>query len=123
MPLGGLVTAGVIASAATAGTAIAGTIAGTRDSRLRVQYEQALSTLDFDQKKQLNDALLKSNNENTRQQILANALGGVSQARVQGLSDIALEREKTNKVVTILAVVAGIGLLGFLLITLKEKKN
>ncbi len=120
MPLGGLVTAGVIASAASAGAGIAGTIAGTRDSRLRTQYEQQLGLLDYDQKKQLNDALIKAQNETARQQILANALGGVSQARVQTFGNIALEREKTNQVVTILGVIAGIGLLGFLLFTAKK---
>jgi len=105
------------------GTQIAGTIAGTRDARLRTQYEQNLSLLDFDQKKQLNDALLKANSEESRQKILANALGGVSQARVQTFGNIALEREKTNQVVTILGVIAGIGLLGFLLLTLNNKKS
>lgn len=104
------------------GTAIAGTIAGTRDTRLRNQYEQQLSLLDYDQKKQLNDSLLKANSEESRQKILANALGGVSQARVQTFGNIALEREKTNQVVTILGVIAGIGLLGFLLLTLTRKK-
>jgi hypothetical protein len=104
------------------GTQIAGTIAGTRDARLRNQYEQNLSILDFDQKKKLNDALLKANSEESRQKILANALGGVSQARVQTFGNIALEREKTNQVVTILGVIAGIGLLGFLLLTLNRKK-
>jgi hypothetical protein len=107
----------------SAGTQIAGTIAGTRDARLRTQYEQNLSLLDFDQKKQLNDALLKANSEESRQKILANALGGVSQARVQTFGNIALEREKTNQVVTILGVIAGIGLLGFLLLTLNNKKS
>jgi hypothetical protein len=105
------------------GTQIAGTIAGTRDARLRTRYEQNLSLLDFDQKKQLNDALLKANSEESRQRILANALGGVSQARVQSFGNIALEREKTNQVVTILGVLAGIGLLGFLLLTLNRKKS
>jgi len=74
-------------------------------------------------KKQLNDALLKANSEESRQRILANALGGVSQARVQTFGNIALEREKTNQVVTILGVLAGIGLLGFLLLTLNNKKS
>ena len=117
------VTATVIAAAVSAGTATAGTIAGVRDSRLRNRYEQALSTLDFDQKKKLNDELLKAQDEQSRQQILANALGGVSQARVQTFGNIALEREKTNSVVTILGVIAGIGLLGFLLISMKSKKD
>ena len=116
MPLGGAAIAGVV-------TQIAGTIAGTRDTRLRNRYEANLSLLDFDQKKQLNDALLKANSEESRQRILANALGGVSQARVQTFGNIALEREKTNQVVTILGVLAGIGLLGFLLITLNRKKS
>lgn len=114
-----IVTTAIIST----GTQIAGTIAGTRDARLRAQFEQNLSLLDFDQKKQLNDALLKANSEEARQKILANALGGVSQARVQTFGNIALEREKTNQVVTILGVLAGIGLLGFLLITLNRKKS
>jgi hypothetical protein len=40
------------AAVVSAGTAVAGTIAGTRDARLRTQYEQQLSLLDYDQKKQ-----------------------------------------------------------------------
>ena len=60
MPLGGAAIAGVV-------TQIAGTIAGTRDARLRAQFEQNLGLLDFDQKKQLNDALLRANSEESRQ--------------------------------------------------------
>jgi len=53
MPLGGAAIAGVV-------TQIAGTIAGTRDARLRAQFEQNLGLLDFDQKKTIKRCFTKS---------------------------------------------------------------
>lgn len=104
------------------GTQIAGTIAGFRDARARTLFEQNLSLLDYDQKQKLNNELIKANSEDARQAILASTLGGISKSRVDSFGAIALEREKTNKIVTILGVVTGVGVLTFILFQASSKK-
>jgi hypothetical protein len=112
------------AAVVTAGTGVATAIAGTNDSRKRTYYLQQLELLDYDQKKKLNDDLIKANSEDTRQQILASTLGNVSGKRVETLGALALEREKTNKIVTIIGLGAGILLFGgVVLLLVNEKKD
>lgn len=104
------------------GTQIASTIAGTRDARARTIYEQNLAMLDYDQKQKLNNQLIKANSEDARQAIIASTLGNIGKSRVDSFGAIALEREKTNKIVTILGVGTGIALLAFILYSTSSKK-
>jgi hypothetical protein len=110
--------------AINAGTQIASTIAGFADARKRTQFEQQLALLDYDQKKKLNDELIKANSEDARQMILASSLGNISGKRVDSLAALAIEKEKTNKVVTIIGIGAGILLFGgIVFVLLNDKKN
>ena len=111
------------AAVVTAGTGVATAIAGTADSRKRTQFLQQLELLDYDQKKKLNDDLIKANSEDARQQILANTLGGISGKRVDTLGALAIEKEKTNKVVTIIGLGAGILLFGGVVFVLLDNKK
>jgi hypothetical protein len=112
-----------VTSAVTAGTAVATAIAGTRDARQRTFFLQQMEILDFDQKKKLNDELIKANSEDARQAILASTLGSVSSKRVETLGALALEKEKTKKVVTIISLGAGILLFGGVLLVLMDNKK
>jgi N-acetylneuraminic acid mutarotase len=111
------------AAVITAGTGVATAISGTADARKRTQFVQQLELLDYDQKKKLNDDLIKANSEEARQQILGNTLGGISGKRVDTLGALAIEKEKTNKVVTIIGLGAGILLFGGVILVLIDKKN
>lgn len=111
------------AAVVTAGTGVATAIAGTADARKRNQFVQQLELLDYDQKKKLNDDLIKANSEDARQQILASTLGGISGKRVDTLGALAIEKEKTNKVVTIIGLGAGILLFGGIVFVLLDNKK
>ena len=111
------------AAVVTAGTGVATAIAGTRDARQRTYFLQQMETLDYDQKKKLNDDLIKANSEQARQEILASTLGSVSGKRVDTLGALAIEKEKTKKVVTIIGLGAGILLFGGIIFVLIDKKD
>jgi hypothetical protein len=111
------------ASVISSGAGVAVSIAGLTDARNRTQVVQALELLDYDQKKKLNSDLINANSEQARQQILANTLGSVATKRVDTLGTLALEREKTNKVVTIIGLGAGILLFGGMILILSDKKK
>jgi hypothetical protein len=112
-----------VTAAISAGTSVAVAIAGTRDARERTFFLQQMESLDYDQKKRLNDKLIQANSEEARQAILASTLGSVSSKRVETLGNLALEKEKTNKVVTIIGLGAGILLFGGVLLVLTDKKD
>lgn len=112
-----------VTAAISAGTTVAVAIAGTRDARERNFYLQQMEFLEYDQKKKLNDDLIKANSQEARQTILANTLGSVSNKRVETLGALAIEKEKTNKVVTIIGLGAGILLFGGVLLVLMDNKK
>jgi hypothetical protein len=109
--------------AISVGTQIASTIAGFRDARQRTYFEQTLATLDYDQKKQLNDALIKANSQDARQQILASSLGNIGGKRVDTLGALAIEKEKTNKVIKIIALSSGVIIFGAIIFLLLDNKK
>ena len=111
------------AAVVTAGTGVATAIAGTAVARKRNFYMANLEALDYDQKKKLNDDLIKASSADARQKILADTLGGISNTRVQTLGAVALEKEKTNKIVTIIGVGAGVLILGSFVYILGRKKQ
>jgi hypothetical protein len=104
----------------TAGTGVATAIAGTHDARKREFYLQNLAALDFEQKKKLNDDLIKANSEQARQEILASTLGNIGGKRVETLGALAIEKEKTNKIVTIVGLGTGVLLLGGVIYSLTK---
>jgi hypothetical protein len=113
-----------IAAGVGAGAAVASAIGSTSDVNKRRLYAQNLGLLDFDQKKKLNDALLATNSEAARQQLLADVLGKVNTARVDALGKLAQEKEKTKKTLITVAIIAGSVLtLGLLLVFYKRGKK
>lgn len=107
-----------------AGAGVASAIGSTSDANKRRLYAQNLSLLDFDQKKKLNDALLATNSEAAKQQLLADVLGKLNTARVDSLGKLAQEKEKTKKTLITVAIIAGSVLtLGLLLVFYKKGKK
>ena len=113
-----------IAAGVGAGAGVASAIASTSDANKRRLYAQNLSLLDFDQKKKLNDALLATNSEAAKQQLLADVLGKINTARVDSLGKLAQEKEKTKKTLLTVAIIAGSVLtLGLFLVFYKKGKK
>lgn len=109
-----------IAAVASSVTGIANAISGTSDAAKRRLYEQNIGLLNLDQQKALNKQLINANSEDARQAILANTLGQIGSARVNALSAVQVEKEKTKKVLTIAAVV-GLALVIGLVVILKKR--
>ena len=115
----------ILAGTAVVGslTGIVNTIAGTSDMTKRRNFVQALAALDNDQKVALNKQLLDAKSNDARQAILGNILGQLNTATINGLATVQTEKEKTNKTVITVAIVAGsILLLGIIFLKLKKHK-
>jgi uncharacterized membrane protein len=109
-----------ISAGVSAVTGIVTAISGTSDAEKRRLYEQNIGLLTLDQQKILNKQLLAANSETARQQILGNTLGSIGTARVNALSTVQVEKEKTKKVVTI-AIIAVVLVVVGLVVILKKR--
>jgi hypothetical protein len=105
-----------------AGTQIANALANvtnavtnTMDAAKRRKYEQNLASLSYDQKLVLEKQLSKAKNEQEKQNLLGSVLGGLSSSRIDALSRVQIEKEKTKKVLLILVSSFGIVVLGIIL--------
>ena len=113
--------AAIITAAASAGAAIGGTIAGVADANKRRKYEQNLMFLDAQQKKALNNTLLKQQSEEARQRVLAETLGTLNQSRISGMVSVEQEKEKTRRYTFIGIGVTVVLLVGLLVYVSKTK--
>ena len=113
-----------ITAAAIVGTGIEAVkaISGVGEAEKRRIYERNLTFLSADDKKKLDKLLIQANTNQAKQQILAATLGQVGSARIQALSQLEAEKEKTNKTILIIASVAGILLLGGIILILAKNK-
>lgn len=109
------------AAVVSAGTGVANAISGNADARKRRLYEQNLALLTFDQKEKLEKLVREANSEDARQAILAQTIGSANTARIEGLSKLQAEKEKTKKTVITIALVGGFIVIGGLLFI--RKKN
>ena len=112
--------AAIITAAASAGAAIGGTIAGVADANKRRKYEQNLMFLDAQQKKALNNTLLKQQSEEARQRVLAETLGTLNQSRISGMVSVEQEKEKTRRY-TFIGI--GVTVVGYWFMYLKPKED
>lgn len=97
-------------------------VTNTMDASKRRKYEQNLANLSFDQKVILNKELANAKSDSDKQAILGNVLGGLSSSRIDALSKIQVEREKTKKIVIILGI-SFVFVVSSLMIFLKFKKK
>ncbi len=113
------VTATAVAAVADSITGVAKAIAEVKDMKLKRQYEQALANLDYDEKVRLNKALLAAGSETSRLQILGDVLGKLNDSRIQGVTALSLEKEKTKKAIM---VVVAIGVIAVAVMYFAKKK-
>ena len=97
-------------------------ITNTMDASKRRKYEQNLANLSFDQKVQLNKELSNAKTDSDKQAVLGNVLGGLTSSRIDAISKVQVEREKTKKIIIILGVSFAL-VLSSVLIFVKLKKK
>lgn len=115
------ITAGV--GIVTAGTAIASAIAGTRNAKLKREYEANLLVLNQSQKAKLEERLKIARTKEEKQLVLAQTLGQATGARLAGIEQQKIESQKTlNKLIIIGSVSVAIILVGVLILKAKNKK-
>jgi hypothetical protein len=108
--------------AVTAGTAIASAIAGTKNAKLKREYEANLMALDQSQKAKLEDRLKAAKTREERQLVLAQTLGQATGARIAGIEQQKLESQKTfNKLLVIGGITLAIVIAGIIIIKVKKK--
>lgn len=113
-----VIATGIANSLANVTNAVTNTIDATK----RRKYEQNLANLSFDQKVQLNKELANAKTDSDKQSILGNVLGGLSSSRIDAISKVQVEREKTKKIIIILGVSFAV-VVSSLMIFLKFKKK
>ena len=101
-------------------TGLTNAIGGLVDKGQQVRYQQAISELSAQQQQELNSALLRTNSQSQRQQILASVLGQIGQARVNALTALQAQKQKTTTIV-IVSIIGGIVLLGVTYLIIKKR--
>jgi hypothetical protein len=76
----------IISGTGEAVGAIIGALGTVKDIKLRREYEIRISELDRQEKKDLNDKLLRANTDNDKRKILADVLTSTSIARIKAFS-------------------------------------
>jgi hypothetical protein len=97
-------------------------VTNTMDASKRRKYEQNLANLSFDQKVLLNKELANAKTDSDKQAILGNILGGLSSSRIDALSKVQVEREKTKNIIIILGISFAL-VISSVLIFVKLKKK
>jgi hypothetical protein len=117
MPLPLVAIAAVVSAAASVGGAVKGGI----DADKKRNIEQQLTFLNNDQKLKLEKQLREAKSEEERLKILGDTLNVIAAARVQGLSVVQVEKEKTKKQLLIVGIAAA-SLLVITLLFISRKK-
>ena len=97
-------------------------VSNTIDSTKRRKYEKNLANLSYDQKIALNKELANAKSDSDKQAILGSVLGGLSSSRIDAISKVQVEREKTKKIIIILGVSFAL-VVSSVIIFLKIKKK
>lgn len=115
------ITATIITGAVNAVSGLTTAVSGISDTQKRRLYEQNLANLSFEQKLQIEKMLKDAGSEDSRQAILQQTLGGLSGARINALTAVNVEKQKTKKVLWIVGLsLVGLGIIAAIII--KRKK-
>lgn len=98
----------LIIAAIGAAASVGGAVKGGIDADKKRRFEQNLALLNVDQQKQLEDALRNAKSEEARQKIIGDVLGSVGGARIDALSRLQQEKEKTKKTLLVVGIAGGV---------------
>jgi hypothetical protein len=108
---------------ASAVSGLVNSVTSISDTSKRRLYEQNLASLSFDQKLAIDKMLKEASSEDARQQILQQTLGNLGGARINALSIVQVEKEKTKKTILIIGgIIAVLAVVG-IIVTLKKKSK
>jgi len=108
---------------ATAVSGLVNSVTNITDTSKRRLYEQNLASLSFDQKLAIDKMLKEASSEDARQQILQQTLGNLSGARINAISLVQVEKEKTKKTMLIIGGIMGLLAVVGIIVTLKNKRK
>jgi len=113
----------IIATAiVSAGVATVQAISGTKNAKLKREYEANLAALNQMNKAKLEKDLKAAKTKEERQNILAETLGQVTRARITGIEQQKLESQKTiNKLIIIGSITLALIIGGLIIIKAKKK--
>ena len=114
------VTTATIVSAIAA---VVGTGASVKNQKQKREWEQALATLNFEEKKRLEEELKKSKDAEEKRKVLTDALGKITEQRLSAIEQKKAESQKTlNKLLIIGGVATTILVVGLIIVYQKRKK-
>lgn len=114
------VTTATIVSAIAA---VVGTGAAVKNQQQKREWEQALATLNFEEKKRLEEELKKSKDAEEKRKVLTDALGKITEQRLSAIEQKKAESQKTlNKLLIIGGVATTILVVGLIIVYQKRKK-
>ena len=126
MPLGGGLTAGtitLISSIVGAGAATTSAISGTKNAKLKREYENNLALLNQQEKNALEKKLQEKKTIEERNKILADTLSNITMARINAIEQQKLENKKTfNKLLVIGGISVAILIVGLIIVKVKKRK-
>jgi hypothetical protein len=110
-------------AATQAVTSLVDTITNIADKNKRRLYEQNLASLSFSQQEALARFVNNQASEEAKLKILADTLGRLNKARINSITQIEAEKEKTRKYLYVTLAIGGIMLLGvFMYVGIKKRK-
>ena len=113
----------IATAAASAVSGLVNSVTNISNTGKRRLYEQNLASLSFDQKLAIDKMLKEASSEEARQQILQQTLGNLGGARINAISLVQVEKEKTKKTMLIIGgIIAVLAVVG-IIVTLKKKSK
>jgi hypothetical protein len=113
----------IATAAVSAVSGLVNSVTDITDKTKRRLYEQNLASLSFDQKLAIDKMLKEASSEDARQQILQQTLGNLGGARINAISVVQVEKEKTKKTMLIIGgIIAVLAVVG-IIVTLNKKSK
>ncbi len=116
----------IVATAIAATQAVAtlvDTITNISDKQKRRLYEQNLASLSYSQQEALARFVNNQASQEAKLKILADTLGRLNTARINSITQIEAEKEKTRKYLYMTLSIGGIVLIGGILYVLIKRKK
>jgi hypothetical protein len=104
-------------------TGLVNSVNGIADTNKRRFYEQNLASLNIDQKAAIGKLLEKQTSEEGKMKVLSETLGTLNMARINSLTEVQKERDKTNRYIYISVIVGVFVLSGLGIYLYKRKKS
>lgn len=110
-------------AAAQTVTSLINSVNNISDTNKRRFYEQNLASLNYEQKEAIGKLLQKQTTDEAKMKVLSDTLGSLNMARINAITKVQVERDKTNKYLYISLVVGVVVIMGLSIYFYKKKKS